>query len=196
MLACMFACMCFMFVCTHTCMHACIHVRSMFVRCLYGSLYVFTCACLHVCMICMHVCMNSRMIRLCVYIDWCAWSVIFVFWACVCMRRTPLCDVRPCVRFARMDYHLHAYVFVSRYHIYACVHFYVVWHISYHAVCICVRAQNKEAAVPGRYWKVGLAAAGGGALLFLTGGVAAPSVTASLSAVGCVCCMCCHHRLF
>lgn len=36
----------------------------------------------------------------------------------------------------------------------------------------------------GRYWKVGLAAAGGGVLLFLSGGVAAPSVTASLSAVG------------
>eukprot|EP00752_Nemacystus_decipiens_P008307 g7425.t1 len=44
--------------------------------------------------------------------------------------------------------------------------------------------QNKEAAVSGRYWKVGLAAAGGGVLLFLSGGVAAPSVTASLSAVG------------
>eukprot|EP00903_Cladosiphon_okamuranus_P013241 g12346.t1 len=44
--------------------------------------------------------------------------------------------------------------------------------------------QNKEVAVSGRYWKVGLAAAGGGVLLFLSGGVAAPSVTASLSAVG------------
>lgn len=32
--------------------------------------------------------------------------------------------------------------------------------------------------------KVGMAAAGGGVLLFLSGGVAAPSVTASLSAVG------------
>lgn len=32
--------------------------------------------------------------------------------------------------------------------------------------------------------QVGLAAAGGGVLLFLSGGVAAPSVSASLSAVG------------
>eukprot|EP00904_Undaria_pinnatifida_P000436 jgi/Undpi1/10393/HiC_scaffold_29.g12843.m1 len=46
--------------------------------------------------------------------------------------------------------------------------------------------QNKEVSVSGRYWKVGMAAAGGGVLLFLSGGVAAPSVTASLSAVGAV----------
>lgn len=50
-------------------------------------------------------------------------------------------------------------------------------------------SNNKLAQVPpllppSFFKQVGLAAAGGGVLLFLSGGVAAPSVSASLSAVG------------
>ena len=82
--------------------------------------------------------------------------------------------------------------------------------VSSYKCFFCVRQDTTEPAPPSRMQhasrpQVGLAAAGGGVLLFLSGGVAAPSVTASLSAVGyvrrfclklCLCIVLRHQLLF
>jgi hypothetical protein len=54
----------------------------------------------------------------------------------------------------------------------------------YHIHTLCTLLQDKTHTLQHRNWKVGVAAASGGALLFWSGGLAAPSIAASLSVLG------------